>query len=129
MRWEELFRASGRPLPTYATARRSRLFAWAARRLGTGLILPLMLAEEGREVQAYLGLARHSTHRLTHKAAVDIAADSTVHACELSEVMGTGAEKGVLPGLSTRTLAVALEGTTRAHRLGCHPQNLHQGSP
>ena len=91
-RWEALFRASGRPLPIYATARRSRFFAWAARRLGTGLILPLMLAEEGREVQAYLGLARHSTHRLTHKAAVDIAADSAVHARELSEVMGREGE-------------------------------------
>ena len=32
-----------------------------------------MLAEEGREVQAYLGLARHSTDRQTHRAAVDIA--------------------------------------------------------
>jgi len=91
-RWEELFRASGRPLPKYATARRSRFFAWSARRFGTGLILPLMLAEEGREVQAYLGLARHSTNQLTHKAAVDIASDSAVHARELSEVMGREGE-------------------------------------
>jgi VIT1/CCC1 family predicted Fe2+/Mn2+ transporter len=63
-----------------------------ARTFGTGLVLPLMLAEEGREVQAYLGLARNSTNRLTHKAAVDIASDSAVHARELSEVMGREGE-------------------------------------
>jgi VIT1/CCC1 family predicted Fe2+/Mn2+ transporter len=43
-------------------------------------------------VQAYLGLARQSTHKSAHKAAVDIAADSAVHARELSEVMGREGE-------------------------------------
>ena len=51
-----------------------------------------MLAEEGREVQAYLGLARHSTDRQTHAAAVDIASDSAMHARELSAVMGREGE-------------------------------------
>jgi vacuolar iron transporter family protein len=63
-----------------------------ARHFGTGLVLPMMLAEEGREVQAYLGLARHSTNRATHKTAVDIAAESAVHARELSEIMGREGE-------------------------------------
>ena len=91
-RWEELFQESGRPLPAYSTALRTRTLAWLARRFGTSLVLPLMLAEEGREVQAYLGMARHATHKTTHKAAVDIAADSAVHARELSEVMGREGE-------------------------------------
>ena len=91
-RWEELFRESERPLPKYATAFRTKALAWVARRFGTSLVLPLMLAEEGREVQAYLGLARHSTDTRTHKAAVAIAADSAVHARELSEVMGREGE-------------------------------------
>jgi VIT1/CCC1 family predicted Fe2+/Mn2+ transporter len=43
-------------------------------------------------VQAYLGLARQSTHQNSHKAAVDIAAESAVHARELSEVMGRDGE-------------------------------------
>ena len=81
-------RECGRPLPPYKTALRTRALAWAARRFGTSLILPLLLAEEGREVQAYLGLARQSTDRLTHAAAVDIASDSAMHARELSAVMG-----------------------------------------
>ena len=91
-RWEELFLDAGRPLPPYTTALRTRLLAWAAKRFGTALILPLMLAEEGREVQAYLGLARHATHGRTHRAAVDIAAESAVHARELSQMMGREGE-------------------------------------
>src|SRR5205814_9246169 len=55
-------------------------------------VLPLILREEGREVQAYLGLARHSSNREMHQAAVDIANDSAVHARELSEVMGRAGE-------------------------------------
>jgi VIT1/CCC1 family predicted Fe2+/Mn2+ transporter len=91
-RWTELYQASGQPLPAYSTALRTRLLAWAARRFGTSLILPLLLAEEGREVQAYLGLARQSTDRSTHAAAVDIASDSAMHARELSAVMGRDGE-------------------------------------
>jgi predicted membrane protein (TIGR00267 family) len=91
-RWRELFAQSGRPLPAYSTAPRTKLLAWVAKQFGTSLILPLMLAEEGREVQAYLGMARHSSHRQTHQAAVDIASDSAVHARELSEVMGREGE-------------------------------------
>jgi VIT1/CCC1 family predicted Fe2+/Mn2+ transporter/rubrerythrin len=91
-RWEELFADAGRPLPAYLTSWRTRLLAWVAKVFGPSTILPLVLAEEGREVQAYLGLARHSTHRETHQAAVDIASDSAIHARELSEVMGRQGE-------------------------------------
>jgi VIT1/CCC1 family predicted Fe2+/Mn2+ transporter len=91
-RWEQLFRDSARALPAYRTALRTRALAWTARRFGNSLVLPLMLAEEGREVQAYLGLARQSNDRQMHAAAVDIAADSAMHARELSAVMGREGE-------------------------------------
>jgi vacuolar iron transporter family protein len=91
-RWEDLFRDAGRALPDYSTALRTRAMAWLARSFGPSLVMPLMLAEEGREVQAYLGLARHSSHQATHQAAVDIASDSAVHARELSEAMGREGE-------------------------------------
>jgi predicted membrane protein (TIGR00267 family) len=92
-RWEELFREAGRPLPKHSVARRTRLLAWVARTFGPSAVLPLILAEEGREVQAYLGLARHSPEQKTlHAAAIDIASDSAVHARELSEVMGREGE-------------------------------------
>ena len=91
-KWVELFRDAGRPLPAYSVAHRTRLLAWVAKTFGPASVLPLILAEEGREVQAYLGMARQSTNQQTHKAAVDIAADSAVHARELSEVMGRDGE-------------------------------------
>ena len=91
-RWETLFAEAERRLPRYQTSRRTRLLAWVAGRFGSSSVLPLILAEEGREVQAYLGLARQSTNRQTHEAAVDIASESAVHARELSEVMGREGE-------------------------------------
>jgi VIT1/CCC1 family predicted Fe2+/Mn2+ transporter/rubrerythrin len=91
-KWVELFAQAARPLPAYAVSRRTRLLAAVARTFGPSAVLPLILAEEGREVQAYLGLARDSPHESTHKAAVDIAAESAVHARELSEVMGREGE-------------------------------------
>src|ERR1044072_8400750 len=91
-KWEELFREAGRPLPPWQVSRRTRGLALIARAVGPSSVLPLILAEEGREVQAYLGLARQTTHQNTHKAAVDIAAESAVHARELSEVMGREGE-------------------------------------
>jgi VIT1/CCC1 family predicted Fe2+/Mn2+ transporter/rubrerythrin len=91
-KWEELFHEAGRALPAYAVSRRTRLLASVARTFGPSSVLPLILAEEGREVQAYLGLARQSTHQHTHQAAVDIAAESAVHARELSDVMGREGE-------------------------------------
>jgi VIT1/CCC1 family predicted Fe2+/Mn2+ transporter/rubrerythrin len=91
-KWVELFHDAGRPLPAHSVAVRTRLLAWVAKTFGPASVLPLILAEEGREVQAYLGMARQSTNQKTHKAAVDIAADSAVHARELSEVMGREGE-------------------------------------
>jgi len=93
-RWTQLFKEANQRLPSYRTALRTRALAWAARRFGNELILPLMLAEEGREVQAYLGLARQSSDRLTHAAAVDIASDSAMHARELSAPRRRVRERG-----------------------------------
>jgi VIT1/CCC1 family predicted Fe2+/Mn2+ transporter len=91
-RWEALFAGAGRPLPAYAPSLRTRALAWLARWLGASAVLPLLLAEEGREVQAYLGMARRSSHGATHQAAIDIATDSAVHARELSQAMGREGE-------------------------------------
>ena len=91
-RWEDLFRLAGQPLPAFQVSARTRALAWVANTFGPSSILPLILREEGREVQAYLGLARESSDRETHQAAVDIANDSAIHARELSEVMGRHGE-------------------------------------
>jgi VIT1/CCC1 family predicted Fe2+/Mn2+ transporter/rubrerythrin len=97
-RWAELFEHAGQPLPPYTLSRRTRALAWIAKTFGSSTVLPLILREEGREVQAYLGLARQSKSHEMHQAAVDIANDSAVHARELSEVMGREGEPWHLGG-------------------------------
>lgn len=92
-RWADLFQNSGQPLPSFSPTAKSRLLAWVGRRFGTNTILPLIVAEEGREVQAYLALARReSANRQTHEAAVEIAADSAGHARELALLLGREGE-------------------------------------
>ncbi len=91
-RWAELFKETGQPLPPHEPSFKTRALVWIAKHFGSGSILPLILAEEGREVQAYLGLARGSANRRTHAAAVEIAADSAEHARELATLMGREGE-------------------------------------
>ena len=91
-RWRKLFASAGADLPTHQTSRRTRLLAWVAARFGTSLILPLIVAEETREVGAYLRMAERSTRRVEHDAAVAIASESAVHAQELSEAFGREGE-------------------------------------
>jgi VIT1/CCC1 family predicted Fe2+/Mn2+ transporter/rubrerythrin len=97
-RWADLFQHAGQALPVYSVSHRTRALAWIARTFGSASVLPLILREEGREVQAYLGLARQSSNHEMHQAAVDIANDSAVHARELSEVMGRDGEPWHLGG-------------------------------
>jgi VIT1/CCC1 family predicted Fe2+/Mn2+ transporter/rubrerythrin len=91
-RWAELFEETGQVLPTHHPSARARLLAWTARRFGTAAVLPLILAEEGREVETYLRLARRSTHRRTHDAALTLATDSAAHAQELARLLGREGE-------------------------------------
>ncbi len=90
-RWEQVLAEQGGQAGERVPSFRARLVAWVARRLGPGAVLPMILAEEGREVAAYLRLAKQATDHSTSDAARTLAADSAVHARELSEVLGRGA--------------------------------------
>ena len=91
-RWRGLFEEDGRALPRHRVSAKTRMLAWLARRFGPGAILPLVLAEEGREVQAYLRLARNASQRRTRDAAAGIATDSAEHARELAALLGREGE-------------------------------------
>ena len=52
----------------------------------------MILADEGREVEAYLGLASQSTEPPVREAAATIAVDSALHARDLAAVLGRNAE-------------------------------------
>lgn len=87
-RWAGLFQDTNQPLPAFSPSAKARLLAWLSRRFGSNFVLPLIVAEEGREVQSYLGLARGSANQRTHAAAMEIAADSAEHARELAGLLG-----------------------------------------
>ena len=92
-RWEQVLAEQGGVVsPTRTPTRRARLTAWVARRLGPGAVLPMILAEEGREVAAYLRLAKETTDPSTSGAAATLAADSALHAQELAHVLGRHGE-------------------------------------
>lgn len=92
-RWEEVLAARGSAVSAVRLpSRRARLMAWLARRLGPGSVLPMILREEGREVAAYLRLAKSTTDRATSEAAAVLAADSATHAQELSHLLGKPGE-------------------------------------
>ena len=91
-RWIELFTQHDQPVPTHQPSRRTRLLAWAARRFGPSTVLPMILAEEGREVTAYFKLARTTSYGPLHRAALGIAVDSAEHASELGRLLGRDVE-------------------------------------
>src|SRR5687768_468839 len=49
-RWRTLFAANHTEPPAFTPRRRSRMLAWVAARFGSSVVLPLVLAEETREI-------------------------------------------------------------------------------
>ncbi len=91
-RWRELFAANLATTPAHSPSLRTRLLAWMAARFGSSTVLPFVLADETREVGAYLRLADRSTQQPAHDTAVAIASESATHARELSEAIGRTGE-------------------------------------
>ena len=91
--WSELLRRNGRPPSTHRPSTRARLLAFLGRRFGPNFLLPLLLAEEGREVKGYLALHR-STPRGAEggNEALVLARESAEHASTLAAISGKNAE-------------------------------------
>jgi VIT1/CCC1 family predicted Fe2+/Mn2+ transporter len=92
-RWEQvLIEQGGKVSEVRLPSGRAKLTAWIARRLGPSAVLPMILREEGREVAAYLKLAKQSTDPSTSETASVLAADSALHAQELAAIIGKPGE-------------------------------------
>lgn len=91
-RWRALFQEHGGDVPSHSPSFRSRVLALVARMLGSGAILPIIIAEESREVGSYLRLARGAPDKATHDTAVAIATESAEHAQHLSSSIGREGE-------------------------------------
>jgi VIT1/CCC1 family predicted Fe2+/Mn2+ transporter len=86
--WLELLRANGhpagRPDPTF----RARLMGWLAQVFGNRFLLPLLLAEEGREVKGYLAMHRTAPEGPAGPTALRLARESKQHADRLATLSG-----------------------------------------
>ena len=91
-RWRSLFVEHGGTVPPHAPSMRTRILAATAGLLGSSSVLPLIVAEESREVGSYLRLARGTSDKRTHDTAVAIATESAEHAQHLSASIGREGE-------------------------------------
>src|SRR4051812_21092580 len=91
--WGNLLRQHGREPGKFRPSGRTRLLAALGKVFGPGFLLPMLLAEEGREVKGYLDM-----HRSTAKGAAGssesllLARESAEHATTLNEISGKSGE-------------------------------------
>src|SRR5262252_2065404 len=91
--WAGLLRQYGRDPGRFKPSARTRLLAMLGRVFGPAFLLPMLLAEEGREVRGYLDM-----HRRTARGApgsdesLTLARESAEHASTLNEISGKTGE-------------------------------------
>lgn len=91
--WARLLRDHGKDPGAFRPSARTRLLAGLGKLLGPGFLLPMLLAEEGREVKGYLDM-----HRRTARGApgatesLELAKESAEHAATLNEISGRTGE-------------------------------------
>jgi vacuolar iron transporter family protein len=90
--WRDLLTENGHPVEVPSPSRGAKLRAWLARRLGSGVLLPMLLQEEGREVKGYLNLYRDEPEGAVGPTALRLAKESAEHAETLAEMSGAHGE-------------------------------------
>ena len=91
--WAALLAQHGRPAPRHRPTARTRLLALLGRRFGPGFLLPMLLAEEGREVKAYLDMHRTTVRGIAGRdEALLLAKESAEHATQLNAIAGRSGE-------------------------------------
>ncbi|HYF39180.1 MAG TPA: VIT1/CCC1 transporter family protein [Gemmatimonadales bacterium] len=90
--WRKLLAENGHNVGVPSPSRGARLRAWMARRLGSGLLLPMLLEEEGREVKGYLSMYRSAPEGTAGPTALRLAQESAEHAETLAGISGASGE-------------------------------------
>ncbi len=91
--WADLLAKNGRTIGPHRPTARTRLLAFLGRRFGPGFLLPMLLAEEGREVKAYLDMHRTTSVGVAGRdEALLLAKESAEHATTLNVVAGRTGE-------------------------------------
>jgi VIT1/CCC1 family predicted Fe2+/Mn2+ transporter len=86
--WRKLLAENGHQVEPPPPSRGARFRAWVARRIGAGILLPMLLQEEGREVKGYLSLYRESPDGAVGPTALTLAKESKEHAETLAAMSG-----------------------------------------
>jgi predicted membrane protein (TIGR00267 family) len=91
--WAKLLASHGRTVKGHTPSARTKLLAMLGRRFGPGFLLPMLLAEEGREVKAYLSMHRSTAAGVDGKGeALTLAKESAEHAETLNRIAGKTGE-------------------------------------
>ena len=90
--WRKLLAENGHQVEVPVPSRAARLRAWLARRLGGSVLLPMLLAEEGREVKGYLRLYDSTPDGPVAPTALRLAQESKEHAQTLARMSGSEGE-------------------------------------
>ncbi len=91
--WAQLIQQNGGKLAPFRPTARTRLLAMTGRLLGPGFLIPMLLAEEGREVKGYMDMHRSTPSGAPGGSeALLLAKESAEHATELSAITGTSEE-------------------------------------
>src|SRR5512133_2524172 len=91
--WARLLREHGRDPGRFRPSARTRLLALLGRFFGPGFLLPMLLAEEGREVKAYLDMHRTTGAGVAGRdEALTLAKESAEHATTLNAIAGRTGE-------------------------------------
>jgi VIT1/CCC1 family predicted Fe2+/Mn2+ transporter len=91
--WERVLSEHGQRPGAHRPALRARILAWIGRRFGPGALLPMLLAEEGREVKGYLALHRATPPNAPGSGeALLLARESAEHASTLAGIAGRSDE-------------------------------------
>jgi VIT1/CCC1 family predicted Fe2+/Mn2+ transporter len=91
--WGGLLRQHGRDPGTFRPSARTRLLAALGRMFGPGFLLPMLLAEEGREVKGYLDMHRRTaTGTPGASESLTLARESAEHASTLNTISGKSGE-------------------------------------
>ena len=91
--WAGLLEQHGRRLGPHRPTGRTRLLAFLGKVFGPSFLLPMLLAEEGREVKAYLDMHRTTRAGVAGRdEALTLAKESADHATTLNTIAGRTGE-------------------------------------
>src|SRR5215216_4304791 len=91
--WGGLLRQHGRDPGRFRPSARTRLLAGLGKLFGPGFLLPMLLAEEGREVKGYLDMHRRTASGAPGASeSLTLARESAEHASTLNQISGKTGE-------------------------------------